>query len=322
MVALAALLAFACQGVQTPPKPFKATAQLGAPFTMGYEQVIIGTTKKIDTGTLRVLTLSSADLSATYPNTSENIVAGAGEKLLILHGALKNPSVVDLPVSGSGLASVRFWDGQGKGTFKFAGFFDPQSHNPVHGTLRKGQSAPFDCVIRIPALFDPIHVGLYHENKARIAWYDLKSRLGKMQSAFSPDGFTLTERAKAAKNQSFDFDLYRMKVLGASEVSTVGGVEKGSQPLWIVSVEVTNAMLLPARWGWQYTAPELVMQDGATVAGMRDLIDKATDKTWSGDLPVGATMTAQFIFRPSNGQIPTAFRLTLSSSGRKIEVPL
>jgi len=101
----------------------------------------------------------------------------------------------------------------------------------------------------------------------------------------------------------------------------VGGVDKCDQPLCVVSVEVTNAMLLPARWGWQYTSPELVMQDGSTVGGMRDLIDKATNKTWSGDLPVGATMTAQFIFRPTHGQVPAAFRLTLSSSGRQIEVP-
>ena len=45
-----------------------------------------------------------------------------------------------------------------------------------------------------------------------------------------------------------------------------------------MSVEVTNAMLMPARWGWQYVTPELVMKDGTVVAAVRDLIDKATEK--------------------------------------------
>ncbi|MCW3055758.1 MAG: hypothetical protein JWN14_4928 [Chthonomonadales bacterium] len=322
MLTVVSLVALFLQGAQTPPKPFKATAQLSVPFTLGFQEVVNGTNEKLDTGTLRTLAISSARVGATYPNTSENVTAGAGEKLLIVRGTLTNPSVVELSLSSSSFLTIRFWDGKGKGEFKYVGIYDPQTHNLVHSNLRKGQSTAFDCVVRIPSAFDPFQIGFYYQNRAKIAWYDFKTKLGAMSSTFSPDGFTLSDRAQAAKDRSFDFDIFRMKVLGASEPSSIGGVAKGEQPLCVVSAEVTNTMLLPARWGWQYVTPELVMKDGSILTGSRDMIDKATDKTWSGDLPVGATMTAQFVFRPSKGQIPTAFRLTMSQSKRTIEVPL
>jgi hypothetical protein len=322
MLTVFALIVLTRQGTQTPPRPFKATAQLGVPFTLGFQEVVYGSKEKLDTGTLRIVTISSARVATTYPNTLENVSAGAGEKLLILRGTLKNPSAVGLPVTTSSFLSIRFWEGKGKGEFKYAGIYDPETHKPVHSNLRKGQSAAFDCVVRVPSTFDPFRVGLYHQNRAKIAWYDFKPNLGRMNSTFSPDGFTLADSARALKDQSFDFDTFRMKVLGASEPAVIGGVAKGDRPVYVVSVEVTNTMLLPARWGWQYVTPELVMKDGSILAGVRDLIDKGTDKTWSGDLPVGATMTAQFAFWPDSGQVPAAFRLTLSSSKRTIEIPL
>jgi hypothetical protein len=248
--ALAALALFTPAGAldaQSPQPPFRATAQLGVPFMVGFQEVVIGTKEKVDTGTLRVLTISSARLAAIYPNKSENISAGAGEKLLILRGAIRNPSAVTLPVTGTHFLSIRFRDGKGKGEFKFAGIYDPETNTVVHQNLRKGQSAPFDCVIRIPAKFDPFRVGLYHQNRAKTAWYDFKPTLGKLNSTFSPDGFSLEDRARVTKEQSFDFDAYRMKVLGPSEPPAVGGVARGDEPLSVVSVEVTNAMKLPVR---------------------------------------------------------------------------
>ena len=322
MLPVVGLVALFLQGAQAPPKPFKATAQLSAPFTLGFQEVVSGSNEKLDTGTLRTLVVSSARVGATYPNLAENVSAGAGEKLLIVRGTLTNLSVVELPISRTDFMTVRFWEGKGKGEFKYVGVFDPQTHNVVHGSLRKGQSTAFECVVRIPSAFDPFRVGFYYQNPARIAWYDFKAKLGAMTSAFSPDGFTLSDHAQAGKDRSFDFDVFRMKVLGASEPGSIGGVSKGEQPLCIVSAEVTNTMLLPARWGWQYVTPELVMKDGSILTGSRDMIDKATDKTWSGDLPVGATMTAQFVFRPGKGQVPVAFRLTMIQNKRTIEVLL
>ncbi len=322
MFSTIALLALSLQGGQTQPKPFRANAQLGVPYTVGVQEVVHGSNEKIDTGTLRILTLTSARLAAIYPNTSENVAAGAGEKLLIMRGTVKNPSSVELSLSSGSFLSIRFWDGKPGEVYKYVGIYDPETHKPVHSNLRKGQSASFECVIRVPVKFDSFRVGFHYRYPANMAWYDLNPKLGKMNSTFSPDGLALVDRAQALKDQVFDLDTFQMKILGASEPSAIGGMAKGDQPLYVVSVEVTNTMLLPARWGWQYVTPELVLMDGTTVAGMRDMIDKATDKTWSGDLPVGATMTAQFVFRPTEGQVPAAFRLTTISNDRTIQVPL
>lgn len=317
-VVLIALLGLAFAGAQTTSKPFKANAKIGVPFTLGLQDYVHGTREKVDTGTLRVLTLSSARLAAIYPNRLENVSAGAGEKLLVLRGTLKNPSAVEMPVSSSSLFALRFWDGRGKGEFKYVGAFDPETHDYVRGTLRKGQSLPFECVLRIPARFDPFRVGFYYRERVKTAWYDFSPNLGKMTTTFSPDGSVLADRARAAIDQPFDFETFRMKVLSASGPTSIGG--SAPQP-WTVSVEVTNAMLLPARWGWQYVTPELVMKDGSVLKAAPDLIDRKTGKTWSGDLPGGATMTAQFVFRPAEGQVPVAFRLTALYSRRTIEVP-
>ncbi len=320
MLAMLVVASFVLQVPQPPPAPFKETAQLGVPFTVGTQMVVHGSNKEIDTGDQRILVLNSARLATNYPNMAENITAGAGEKLLVLRGTFGNPSTVVLPVGPSAFLSIRFFDGAGKGAFKYVGIYDPNTHQVVHANLRKGESIPFDCVVRVPAEFNEFRVGLYHQNRAKIAWYDLNPVLGTIASSFSPDGRLLLNAASARRDQRFDLDEFQMKVLGVSEPASVGGVAKGDRPLLVVSAEVTNTMLLPARWGWQYVTPELLMPNGATVAGNGDLIDKATDKTWSGDLAAGATMTAQFVFRPEQGQRPIAFRLTTLVSKRSIQV--
>src|SRR4051812_38880849 len=77
---------------QTPPapKPFKATAQLGVPYVIGAESTVIGSKEKMELASEREVTLDSAELSLSFPNRQENVFARAGEKLLVLRGAIRN----------------------------------------------------------------------------------------------------------------------------------------------------------------------------------------------------------------------------------------
>lgn len=71
---------------QTPaPKPFAATAELGKPYVIGedvddYGQIKVDYAKKFE------VTLESAELALRFANRRELVLAGAGQKLVILRG--------------------------------------------------------------------------------------------------------------------------------------------------------------------------------------------------------------------------------------------
>ena len=283
---------------------------------IGEEYTVIGTNEVLDVGELRILTVNSTRLDTIYPNAEENISAAAGEKLFIIRANLKNPSSVERPIGASALFGMRFFNGKGRGQFKFIANFDPRTHKYVHGSLKNGESVDFESVLKIPTNFTSFQVGFYYRSTAKIAWFDFNSTVVKLSSIFSTDGLTLGDKANVSREKSIDFDTFHMRVLGITEINTAP--RKGC----MVSVDVANAMLLQARWGWQYVTPELVMKDGTVVSAEPNLIDKSTDKTWSGDLAVGATMTAQFRFHPASGSVPEKFRLTSILTRRTIEVNL
>jgi hypothetical protein len=91
---------------------------------------------------------------------------------------------------------------------------------------------------------------------------------------------------------------------------------------FVVDISVTNRMLLPSRCGWQYFAAELIGADGTAVKFYPDLIDKATDRSWMGDLPAGASMTGQYMFSTSAVFRPRALRLTSAATGRVVEAAI
>ncbi len=133
--------------------------------------------RRFDVGTLRILTVSSVRLGAIYPNKAENISAEAGEKLLIVRGTLQNPSVVVMGIDSDHFLRSRFWDGKGKGEFKYVGIYDPETHERVHSNLSKGQSTPFECVIRVPASFNEFRVGFYPTMTAQFAFRPNKGQI-------------------------------------------------------------------------------------------------------------------------------------------------
>ena len=144
-----------------------------------------------------------------------------------MRGTPGNPSTVVASLTTASFLNIRFWDGKKGDEFKYVGIYDPETHASVHRNLAKGESAAFEWVIRIPARFEPNRAGFHSRYPAKMAWYNFTPSLGKMTSTFSPDGIALVDSARAEKGQMFDFDIYQMKVLGASEPVAVGGMAKG-----------------------------------------------------------------------------------------------
>ena len=204
------------------------------------------------------------------------------------------------------------------------GTFDPATLEPVSKQLKPGDSAKFVAVWRTPADLADFHFGLTYDKGRKVAWYDLAPSLGRIRSAFAtPDGTGAVDSAKAAPGETVDLGPLEIRIGGVSEPDTVAGVRRsGTGYRYVVNLTVTNRLLLPARWGWQYVTAELLAADGSVIKSHPDIIDLATDRSWYGDINPGASMTARFLFPSDAAKSPRAFRLTLTDTGRTVEAAL
>ena len=317
------LAAFA--NAQTPgvPKPFKATAQLGVPYVIGVESKVMGSGEKVEISTEREVTLDSAELSLVFPNRQENVFARAGEKLLVLRGSIRNHEKrPNARLTSRESIGLRLWQAyKGPGKFAFVGTFNPSTLEYISKELKPGDSAKFSAVWRIPADLTDFHFGLTYERPQKVAWYDLAPAVGRIRSTFAtPDGIGATDSAKVAAGETFDLGALEIRMGGVSEPETVAGARRsGTGHRYVVNLTVTNRLLLPARWGWQYVTAELLAADGSVVKAYPDIIDLATDRSWYGDLNPGTSMTARFLFPSDTAKSPRALRLTLPDAGRTVE---
>jgi hypothetical protein len=299
---------------QTPPKPFVATAQFGKPYVVGEDPDDYGQIK-VDYGKKFEITLESVETALSFPNQRENVLAGANQKLVIFRGSARNLSkekAAELSDFG-----VRVWAGQnfrGPGEFRTVLGYDPQTLNLLSAKIPPGQSAGFIQVIQVPATYTEMRLGLYFRTTKRIAWYDLREP-GKLKSVFaSPQdgGLTAVQLAKVPAGLAFDFD--------GLEIQITGTERRGAGHT--VGLRVTNRMLLPSRWGWQYFNAELVDGAGTAVRFYPEVIDRKTGKPWTGDLAAGASMDAQYSFTPPPGFAPSTLRMTSAANGRAVEAQL
>lgn len=318
----------ALASAQTPaaPKPFKATAQLGVPYVIGAESIVIGSKQKLELASEREVTLDSAELSLVFPNRQENVFARAGEKLLFLRGSIRNHEKTSTArLTSTESIGLRLWQAyKGPGKFKFVGTFDPSTLEYISKQLKPGDSAKFVSVWRIPADLTDFRFGLMYETPRKVAWYDLAPAVGRIRSTFAtPDGIGATDSAKVAQGETFDLGPLEIRMGGVSEPETVAGARRpAAGHRYVVSLTVANRFLLPARWGWQYVTAELLAADGSVLKAYPDIIDLATDRSWYGDINPGTSMTARFLFPSDSAKHPRALRLTLPDAGRTVEAAL
>ena len=324
------LVAFASVSVsaQTPaaPRPFKATAQLGVPYVIGAESTVIGTKEKVELASEREVTLDSAELALLFPNRQENVFARAGEKLLVLRGSIRNHEKTSTArLTSSESIGLRLWQAyKGPGKFGFVGTFNPSTLEYISKQLKPGDSEKVVAVWRIPADLTDFNFGLMYDVPRKVAWYDLAPAIGRIRSTFAtPDGIGATDSAKVGPGETFDLGALEIRVGGVSEPETVAGVRRpATGHRYVVNLTVTNRLLLPARWGWQYVTAELLAADGSVLKAYPDIFDLSTDRSWYGDLNPGASMTARFLFPSETAESPRALRLTLPEAGRTVEAAL
>lgn len=309
--------------------PFQATAELGRPATVGSRRYMDASRKQeLEVGNLREVTLESAALGLVFATPGENIVATAGEKLLILRAQLRNPEKTsNFNVTGGSAIGFKLWqryDGTGK--FQFVGHFDPDSLRPVQKNLKGGESVRFVSVWRVPVDFVDFRLGLVSGNTTLVPWYDLNGKMTRLSSSFATaDGLSAQPAIQVGTGQPFDMDGLELVVHGLSQPRRVGGSNVDpSKPAQVVALTVTNRQLQsPARWGWQFVSAELSDGSGPGVTHYPTLYNEATDAAWAGDLAPGASVRTQFVFHPAAGRFAAReFRLTFKESGRMVSVRL
>ena len=323
-----ALLAQTPASAQTPApqKPFTPNAQLNLPARVGYDAFVIGTKEKLEIGGHRELTITSAELALTFPNRAENVIATAAEKLLIIRGSLRNAektSNINLgPSAVVGLRLAQRYTGTGK--FAFVLHYDPVTLNHVRHNLKGGQSASFVGVWRIPADFTDFRLGFTSDTPKYVAWYDFTSTLTRLKSIHAaPGGLTTLPSAQVPANTTFSLDGLTIQPGPLTRPARIAGAATDlSKPFYVVNLNVTNSLLLPVRWGWQYINAELIAADGSATKFYPNIINQSNDTPWSGDLDPGATATSQLLFYPATPITPRALRLTILATGRSVELSL
>ncbi|MBL8235952.1 MAG: hypothetical protein JNM66_00930 [Bryobacterales bacterium] len=106
---------------------------------------------------------------------------------------------------------------------------DPETSSGLDAKIPPGGTAKFIEVLEVPAGYDPLELGLYYRDRKRIAWYGLR-------------GVAPLGKADTGTGVVFPLDTLDMRW---------EGVRRPAEGIAVV-VEVTNRMLLPSRWGWQY----------------------------------------------------------------------
>lgn len=317
------LLFLACSGLLGAQAAPEATAELGKPARVGAIARVIGSNEELDSGLLREVTLDSASLALTFPNAVDNVVAKADEKLLILRGSLRNlAKKTTITITSSAAIGLRLREEyQGKGRFQFVLHYDPQTLQHLTKSLRPGESGSFVGVWRVPVDFMDFRFGVTTERATIIPYYDLRPAIGKLSGVFAtPDGLGANATATVRVGSRFELDGLEMLVSQVTRPVKVGPYATDpNKPVLVVTVQATNRLLKPSRWGWQYFTAEL-LSAGAPLKAYPEIMDRATERTWSGDLAPGATVEAQFLFYPAGPLQPKAFRLAVLESGRSVEV--
>ena len=305
-------------------KPFQPTAELNKPAMIGAERFISGSKTIIEIGSLREITLQSAELALTFGNHVESVIAASNEKLLIMKGSVRNPEKTSSSQLGpSSLFGFRIWERyQGAGKFQFVAHFDAETLRHARSSLKPGESAKFIGVWRVPADFNDFRLGLVYGQASKVAWYDLNASIAPLNSIFAAtDGKGAVTSAKAPANTTIEVDGLALRIAPVTDPATFASAPRDPvKPRRVVNVTAANRLLLPVRWGWQYFTVELLFTDGTAAKAYPEIVDQSTGKPWVGDLAAGASTTCAFHFYPDKPRQVRALRLTTIATGRTVEL--
>lgn len=307
---------------QAAPKPFVADAKLG-------ESYLIGRTEKSASGKFvnemehLLVSIESAQLALRFPARDKLVVAGENQQLLVLSGTMKNPQQQKVDVYGGSMMNIRFFDAEaGRGRYGQETTVRGDSLTFLTVKLAPGESAPYVMVLRVPSNGPSLKLATLRPY-GPLHRYDLASVATNATSVFPRTGSSIASSANVTAGQQFDFDSFDMKVTSVREVSKIGSYAASSgKHLFAAEVQLTNRMLMPERWGWQYCTPELKDASGTAIPWSRDMLDAQSGQSFSRDLNPGESATVVYVFTADSRITPASLTLSMLKTKRQVQVAL
>jgi hypothetical protein len=324
LVASSFLLAGLAQVLLAQPQPspeFQADSRLSEPYLIGATRSTADK-KIVITNEHLLISVESATLALRFPNRESNTVAGENEQLLLLSGTFRNPQKEPTSVPGGTPVLVRIFGGTPGQIYRLDNFFEADSLQHLDVTLKPDQSARYTIVLRVPAEKPTLKISLRRRDGPSRK-YDFGPVVKRTGSVFLTESFGVASSAKVSVGQVFDLHALDVNVVSVREVSKAGTyVSSEGKYLYAAELQVTNRMLLPEKWGWQYCTPDLKDASDKTIPWSRDMLDVQTGQTFSKDLGPGETATVLYVFSSDTKSVPRVLRLMDVRTKRHVEISL
>lgn len=299
---------------------FVETAKLGVTTRVGAREMEGG--KEQDWGNYVFLGLNSARVELYYPCVRYIVEAESGKKLLVFNLTITNPSRLAIVLGASSMPLFTLWNKKALKGMELVGYYDPKTKQSPDGVIEKGRTASFDMVVSVPANFNDFRVGFGWYRIERVAWLDMRNRVGKATSIFAPNGIQVRDSAKVEAKNAFDLGPFNMKINGVLAEEDRKGFAAASLAGTVLSVTVANPQAAPVWWGSRYLDAFLVFSDGSKSGMHTSIYDQGTGERWIGYLDPGLKATSQLLFGHEDSKKPVALELTWKITKRKVVVRL
>lgn len=290
-------------------KPFAANAELGKPYRVGVDRFVIGTKQKLEPIHWRTITLQSVRTAHAFGAQGENIVAEAGQKLILLDFNIKNPVKRDIRVSTSDTLRVRVWEADQAKLYRYIRA-TLRDGGTLSKTLKAGESIDVTIILSAPERTPFVHLGFAYErgSEGSTRWYDIVPIAKKSTSPFSTDGFNFGPSARGKADAPIEIEGLR---------ATFGRPVKKADH-YAMTVTYTNTLRMPVSWGWQYASTDLQFANGTKVAAYRAVYEPGTDTMWGGQLAPGETRALEYRFYSPPDSPPSQLTMQLETSKRSV----
>ena len=304
-----------------PRTEFKADSQLGELYLIGRTESTADK-KIVITAEHLLISVDSAKLALRFPNRDSITVGGQNQQLLLLSGTIKNPQRGEISVTGGQMAAVRVFGAVAGQVYHVEMVVETESLERLKTTLKPDQSARYTMVIRVPSDRPALTMALLRPY-GPIRRYDFAPVVTRANSVFLNDGVSVSSSAKAVVGQSFDLDSLDLKVTSVREVANIGSyASSAGKNLYAAEIQVTNRMLVPEKWGWQYCTPNLKDASDNSIPWSRDMLDAQSGQTFSRDLAGGETASVVYVFTSGSRIMPGVLTLQMVQSKRQVDIAL
>lgn len=299
---------------------FVETGKLGVTMKVGAREVENG--KEQDWGNYVLLALNSARVELYYPCVKHIVEAESGKKLVVFNLTITNLSRLAIILGASSMPLFTLWNKKALSGMELVGYYDPKTKLSPDGVLEKGRTASFDMVVSVPANFNDFRVGFGWYRIERVAWLDMRNKVGKVTSIFAPNGIRVRDTAKVEAKSAFDLGPFNMKINGVLEEEDRRGQVAASVAGTVLSVTVANPQAAPVWWGSRHLDASLVFSDGSKSGMHSSVYDQGTGERWIGYLDPGLKTTSQLLFGHELSKKPVALELTWKTTKRRVVVRL